>query len=57
MPVQIETLSVQVSGQVVRKFDGSLTTLTITGDQARELHGQLGSVLQFLDGQAPTPVA
>lgn len=49
MAVKIETMSVVVPGQVVRKFDGSQTTLTITGDQARYLYEAMGTVVSLFD--------
>ena len=55
MSVKIESLGVVVPGQVVRKFDGTDTTLTITAEQAKSLYDSLGLVVKFFDlaGQEP----
>lgn len=49
MAVKIETMSVVVPGQVVRKFNGKDTTLTITGDQARHIYDVMGTVVSLFD--------
>ena len=49
--VKIETLGVTVRGRVTRSFDGVDTTLVINEEQARQLHGALGSVVQFFEQQ------
>lgn len=51
MTVKIKSLGVEVPGQVVRKFDGTDTTLVLDEDQARLLYDELGTVMAFFDAQ------
>lgn len=55
MAVNIESLGVSVSGQVVRRHDrtGDRTTLVLDQNQARELFDALAPVLDFFDKQPP----
>lgn len=51
MAVKIRSMAVEVDGNVVRKFDGTTTTLVLTEDQAKTLHEQLSPVLEFFKFQ------
>jgi len=51
MAVEIKTLGVTVPGNVVRKFNGTETTLVIGAEQARVLYEALGTVVQFFEQQ------
>ena len=57
MTVKIESLGVVIPGQVVRKFDGTNTTLTITAEQAKALFVALSTVNEFFDLQEQEPDA
>lgn len=52
MAAKVTGLALEVQGAVVRKFDGSVTTLMLTEEQAREAHESLGAVLSFFDSQS-----
>jgi hypothetical protein len=49
LSVRIESMGVVVPGQIVRKYDRTNTTLTITAEQARHLHASLATVIQFFE--------
>jgi hypothetical protein len=51
MTVKIEKLGIVVPGQVVRKFDGTDTTLTLSGDQVKNLYDQLGEIMPLFSAE------
>lgn len=57
MAVVIHEVGITVKGSVVRKFDGTTTTLLVSADQALEIREDLDTVIDLLgaepDEQAP----
>jgi hypothetical protein len=49
LSLRIESMGVVVPGQIVRKYDGTSTTLTITAELARHLHASVPTVIQFFE--------
>jgi N-acetylglucosamine kinase-like BadF-type ATPase len=52
--VRIKQLGAEVPGQVIKKYDGTTTTLILDETQARTLHADLGNVVKFFDSQNAT---
>lgn len=51
--VTIEQLGISFDGEIVRRHDKQTdrTTISVTEEQARQMYGALGPVLEFFDSQ------
>lgn len=52
MAIVISEVGVTIKGNVVRKFNGTTTTLRVSAEQARELRKDLDQVLTILEPPA-----